>query len=370
MRGGIPERDIEDPVRLGPYWAVLPSVRAALFAPLRPRYCQLRLPIAEVKPAIFAHPEFTAFQAGTNRLFDTWTTAITPLLKALNKGSHPKPLIEDISERLLAAFKTAPLLDAYDLYQHLMDYWAATLQDDCYLIAAVGWTEAAQPREIIQTKNKDNKLVWAEDHDFNVGKRRFKSDLLSASLLIERYFVAERDALAALELELASLEQQLEEKREEQSGEDGLLAEVIEGEGDKQKITVAKLKARLKEIGKDADYAEERAALKAYAALLDTLTESKAKLKAAQTALEAKLAAKYPTLSEDDCKSLAIDAKWLPTIQAAVQGELDRVSHSLTGRIRQLAERYETPLPEIEAELATLSSRVEEHLRQMGEMWT
>ena len=145
--------------RLGPYWKVLPSVRDTLFAPLRPRYCQLRLSIAEVKPAIFTHPEFTAFQAAANCLFDSWKSAITPLLTGFNKHSHPKPLIENISQGLLAMFKASPLLDAYDLYQHVMDYWSATMQDDCYLIAAVGWHEAAQPREIVQAKNKDGKLA-------------------------------------------------------------------------------------------------------------------------------------------------------------------------------------------------------------------
>ena len=173
-----------------------------------------------------------------------------------------------------------------------------------------------------------------------------------------------------MEVGLASLEQQLEEKREEQSGEEGLLVEVIEGQGDKQKITTKGIKARLKEIGRDADYAEERAALNEYAGLLDTLTESRAKLKAAQTALEARVAAKYPKLSEAECKSLAIADKWFPTIRAAVQGELDRVSHPLTGRIRQLAERYETPLPKIEAELTLLSRRVEGRLREMGGEWS
>ena len=172
-----------------------------------------------------------------------------------------------------------------------------------------------------------------------------------------------------MEVGLASLEQQLEEKREEQSGEEGLLAEVIEGEGDKQKITAKGIKARLKEIGRDADYAEERAALNEYAGLLDSLAESRNKLKAAQTALEARVAAKYPKLSEAECKSLAIEDKWFPTVRAAVQGELDRVSHSLTGRIRELAERYETSLPEIEGELASASKGVEEHLRQMGIVW-
>ena len=66
----------------------------------------------------------------------------TPQLKGFAKDGHPKPLIETIAEDLLATFKAAPLLDAYDVYQHLMDYWAETMQDDCYLIAAAGGRRA------------------------------------------------------------------------------------------------------------------------------------------------------------------------------------------------------------------------------------
>jgi len=238
LRGGIPERDIDDPVRLKPYWEILPSVSAALFKKAdRSGYGQLRLPIAEVKPAIFGHVEFTAFHESATRLFAKWKKASIPLLKGFSQNGHPKPLIETIAEDLLATFKTAPLLDAYDVYQHLMDYWAETMQDDCYLIAAEGWKAGAQPREIQQVKNKEGKLVWPEPHDFKKGRRRFKSDLVPAAILIARYFVTERDAIEAIEGKLAAIEQQLDEKREEQSGEEGLLAEVIEGEGEKQKIT-------------------------------------------------------------------------------------------------------------------------------------
>src|SRR5204863_721333 len=98
-----------------------------------------------------------------------------------------------------------------------------TMQDDCYLIADCGWKAGAQPREIRQVKNKEGKLVWPEKEDFKKGKRRFKSDLVPAALLIARYFAAERDAIAALEAELAGIDQQFDEKREEQSGEEGLL---------------------------------------------------------------------------------------------------------------------------------------------------
>jgi len=348
----------------------MPGLRAALFGNFnRPGYSALKLPIAEVKPAIFGHPEFTAFTTTAKKLFTNWQTASVPRLKGFAQDGHPKPLIETIAEDLLATFKTAPLLDAYDVYQHLMDYWAMTMQDDCYLISASGWKAGAQPREIRQVKNKEGKLVWPEKEDFKKGKRRFKSDLVPAAILIARYFAIERDAIAALEAELAGIEQQLDEKREEQSGEEGLLAEVIEGEGEKQKITAKAVKARLKEIGRDPDYAEERQALEDYSKLLDQQADAKARLKPAQENLEAKLDAKYPTLTEDDIKTLVVDDKWLATIAAAVQGELDRVSQTLTGRIRQLAERYATPLPQLTDEVATLANRVDGHLKKMGAVW-
>ncbi|MCC7098128.1 MAG: SAM-dependent DNA methyltransferase, partial [Rubrivivax sp.] len=317
LRGGIPERDLD---ALGDYWQAMPALRAALFSTLRPGYASPTLPLAEVKPAILGHAEFSAFEEQVQRLFERWRAAQRPALLAFAQDSHPKALIETLAESLLAEFKAAPLVDAYDIYQHLMDYAAQTLQDDAYLIAAAGWLEGAKPREIRQVKNKEGKLVWPEKEDYRRGRRRFKSDLVPAELVIARYFAGERDAIAALEAELAGIEQQLDEKREEQGGEDGLLAEVVEGEGDKQKIAPKAVKARLKEIGHDADFADERAALAEYAALLEQQLDAKAKIKAAQEALEDKLAARYGTLSEGEVKALVVDDKWLATLAAAVQG--------------------------------------------------
>ena len=99
--------------------------------------------------------------------------------------------------------------------------------------------------------------------------------------------------------------------------------------------------------------------------MLDQQADAKARLKAAQEDLESKVGAKYPTLTEDEIKTLVVDDKWLATIAAAVQGELDRVSQTLTGRIRQLAERYATPLQQIVEEVATLAAKVAAHLKKM-----
>jgi type I restriction enzyme M protein len=367
LRGGIPERDLD---ALADYWQIMPQSRTALFESAgRPGYARLKLPLAEVKPAILGHPEFNAFQQTAANLFANWRQSTAPLLMGFDKEGHPKALIETIAESLLATFRQAPLLDAYDIYQHLMDYWGESMQDDLYLIAAEGWVKGAQPREIVQTRNRDNKLVWSDSHDYLIGRRRFKSDLVPAPILVARYFVAERDAIEALDSQLAAIEQKLDEQREEGSGEEGLLSEVVEGEGDKQKIVAKAVKARLKEIGKDPLYSEERVALTEYADLLEEQAEAKARRKAAEEDLDKKIHAMYPTLTEAEIKSLVVDDKWMGHLTIAVHGELDRVSQTLNGRIRQLAERYATPLPKLVEEMQSLAHQVDGHLLKMGIVW-
>ena len=368
LRGGIPERDMD---ALEAYWKVLPSVRSFLFDSAgRASYARLKPALTEVKREILENPEFSAFKQRVGKAFADWRKATTPCLTGFGKDGHPKELIGTIAEELLAGFRETPLLDAYDVYQHLMDYWAESMQDDAYLIAADGWVKGAQPREIVKVKDKNNKLTWPEPHDYLKGKRRFKSDLVPASILVARYFVAERSALEALDNELAALEQQLDDMREENGGEGGLLAEVIEGEGDKQKITAKAVKARLKEVGADPVFADERAALERYADLLKQQSDVSAKRKAAQKDLDQKIDAKYPKLAKAEIKTLVVDDKWMARLSASVQSEVDRVSQTLTGRIRQLAKRYATPLPKLTQEAEALAARVEEHFRKMGAVWT
>jgi len=81
------------------------------------------------------------------------------------------------------------------------------------------------------------------------------------------------------------------------------------------------------------------------------------------------VAAKYGQLNEAEIKTLVVDDKWLAALAAAVQSELDRVSQALTGRIRQLAERYAVPLPALADEVDTLAARVDEHLKKMRFVW-
>lgn len=347
LRGGIPERDLD---ALADYWAVLPGVRTTLFESAgRPGYARLRLPLAEVQSAILDHPEFDAFNRQVLAIFETWRAETTPRLTAFDRGAHPKELIGTISESLLAAFHAAPLLDAYDVYQHLMDYWAETMQDDAYLIAAEGWV--ARTERIVETDKK--------------GKKKDKGwtcDLIPKPYIVARYFAEEQAELDAAQADLEAATAALAELEEDHGGEDGAL-------GALDKITKSEVKARLREIEGDDDIDEEVVVLRRWLELSDEVTELKREVRTQDAVLDQLAYEKYPELTEPEIKTLVVDDKWMAHLAAAVRGELERVSQRLTGRILELAERYATPLPELTEEVERLAARVEEHLTRMGAVW-
>ena len=231
------------------------------------------------------------------------------------------------------------------------------------MIVSDGWKEATKPRLIIEDKDRKTK----EKPDFTVGKRKFKADLIPVNVLVAHYFAAEQAAIEILESEAAAPVQSMEEMAEEHGGDEGLLAEV---KNDKGKVTKAAVIARIQEIKDDAKFADELNVLMDYLALIEQETDTNNRVKDAQKKLEAKIAAKYGKLTEDEIKTLVVDDKWLATIAAAVQSQLDRVSQALSGRIHQLAERYARPLPKLTQELETLAARVDEHLKKMGAVWS
>lgn len=332
LRGGVPDYDV---TALSDYWKVCPELKAALYAPAdRPGYSDLKVEVADIKRTIFEHPEFEAFTRSVAEHFHRWRTSITPILKEITIGSHPKELIEQISEELLAAFDEVPLIDAYDVYQHLMTYWTETMQDDVYLIATDGWQ--ATP------------------------------DLIPPDIIARRYFSADLKQIEELETERDAISRQMEELEEENSGEDGLFEDA---KTDKGKLTAKSIKDRLKVIKTDREAADERKLLNQYLELIENETAASKRVKEAQKTLVAKVSAKYATLSEDEVKALVVDDKWLATLAGDVQTELDRVSQAITSRIKQVAERYTTPLPQLTMEVENLSSKLDEHLKRMGFVW-
>ena len=372
LRGGIPEADITAPDSLvSRYWAVCPQLERALFKPNRSGYADLAVDKVAIKSTIHGHPEFAGFIAKMNAHFAAWRDVQAITLKALCSGCQPKRVIAELSESLLAHYLGQPLIDAYAVYQHLMDYWAQTLQDDCYLIAADGWK--AQTYRVIETdkKGKQKDKGWA-------------CDLVPKALIVARYFAEEQAALDALHADLEGVSAKLAELEEEHSGEDAAFAGF-------DKINVAAVKDRLRDI--DGEVKAEIKAAQAGKGLLAVAGEPqeiiadelrvlldwlklaaeesalKKQVKEADAALDAAAYAHYPKLTEAEVQVLVVDDKWLATLDAAVHGEMDRLSQQLTSRVKELAERYETPLPRLNERVAELEARVNRHLEKMGFAW-
>ncbi len=463
LNGGIPNRDIDGNEKATPpseglkhYWSVMPSLRKALFKGNGHKgYSELRVETQIIKPTISGHEEFAAFKATVTDIFDKWRAANVKRLKGFDQEGQPKELIATIAEDLLATFKAAPLLDSYDMYQHLMDYWAATMQDDCYLIAADGWV--AETNRVLEEVKSGKKKGEMKD-------KGWACDLIPKPYIVARYFAKEQADLDAAQAELDAVSASLTELVEEHDGDEGALKDVstkgeaqeaytqalvavlnekdkaacdrysalIEGaeayaaelrkltdhhhisvlKNSKGNLTLKAIKDCLASTGDkieqktlhkylDADKQQKaktkeaaellteietryRERLKAdplpeeladlqvtvrYLELLDEQSSLKSKVKEADAALDNLAYDKYPTLSVKEIKTLVVDDKWMTALANAVRGELNRVSQTLTGRIRQLAERYETPLPELTDRVADLSTRVDEHLARMGAVW-
>lgn len=186
------------------------------------------------------------------------------------RETTPKALIETLSEDLLATCGGARLIDPYDVYQHLLDYWAATMQDDVYLLVQEGWKGVVD------------------------GKPNF--DLVQPAHVVARYFAAERTAVEKLEADCDAVTHRLEELDEEHGGEDGLLADA---KTDKGKLTKASVKARLVETKNDLEAEDERRLLQECLDLIEEEAAAGKKVKEAQKALDAKVAAKHSQLTEE-----------------------------------------------------------------------
>jgi type I restriction enzyme M protein len=360
LNGGIPEADVRAPRTLGRYWAVCPALQANLFKPRRPGYLDLTATPSCIKGVIHAHPEFLAFTRAMNAHFDAWQAGAAQRLRSLAPGFHPKALIHELAEGLLSHYEHQPtaerLIDPYAVYQHLMDYWADTMQDDAYLISEAGWK--AEPYRVLETKkNKDGTPGRTVD-------KGWACDLVPKALLVQHHFATEQAKLDRLSAELESTQASQTELEEEHSGEDAVF-------GGFDKINDKEVKSRIWELTHLVmdDVADELAVLKQWRKLSMQISDLKKRIKSLDTELDAKALARYPTLTPDEVKALVVDHKWMAALDSAVHGELDRVSQALTGRVKELAERYGRTMPELAQQVDELEARVAGHLAKMGFAW-
>ena len=360
LRGGIPDRDID---ALDAYWSVFPALRQALFqANGRPGYSDPRVAPHRIKATIAGSAEFTSYRQRAAAIFDAWYAKHRRLLRGIDAETLPRTIIHILSEDLLARFADLPLLDRYDVYQRLMDYWDTVMQDDVYLIAAEGWAEAARPRAVVDDRERRIK----EAADLAIKRRKYQMDVIPPALIVARYFASEQACLEKLcgihESTTRKLEDFVEEHLASAGGEDGVLMGIANGRG---RITKAAATARLQTIRDDPEGNEEQGILKRCLELIDAESRTGKAVKEAQAALDRAVLDRYATLAVTEIKALVIDDKWRASIEAAIADELQRLTQLLAGRVRQLTQRYARPLSEIENESRKSGARVAAHLSRM-----
>lgn len=375
LNGGIPNADID---ALENYWRVFPQVRSVLFAPSQfSGYSESFVDASRVKTTILNHPEFTAFAKLTLALYQDWQNDHEKRLKNIAIGDKPKALITLLSEDLLGRFVKAELLDKYDIYQLLMDYWEETMQDDVYILVQDGWEAGKVLRELVAKKGEKLK----EAPDLIIGKQKYKADLIPPGLIVARYFAQQQQEIDQLQTDLDVITQELEALIEEHTGEDGAL---VDAQTDAGKVTKNNVKKLIIDNGQliihkgqliigggleDEEKRQQLAICEQCFKLFEQEETMKKKVREAQTALDEAVFSQYRKLTEDEIKTLVINDKWGATLEGRIIGEIERVTQQLANRVKTLEERYAEPLPQLVEEVEVLSSRVDEHLKRMGLSW-
>lgn len=363
IHGGVPNRDLD---ALQAYWDAFPNLRSKLFAPLRDGYSELKVEPGEIAPIVTGSVEYEAFDHDTANTVRQWWANNRGLLDVIKPNTKPADLIHEVSEGLLEAFRSRPLIDEYGVYEKLMSYWNDVMHDDVSLIVSEDWTQAVQPRAARTWKDKNNKPKYEDAHIiFGTGAKaqRWVMDLLPPEHVIARYFIVEQAEVDHLSKAHEAATLAVAEYIEENAVEGGLLFDATDDEG---KLTNAAAKEALKELKGTKGDPDEIAALTKVIALYAAETKAKASVKDATIALNEKTVAKYRSLTEAEVQSLVIDDKWGATLQRQINGEVTALGQALIERLGVLAGRYEATVDGLDELVSQLGEKVTRHLADLG----
>lgn len=394
LRGGLPSHDVEEV--LHKYWQACPSLKEDLFEKQDTGYYRLKVAQTDLGKTIAQNDAYQYhvghYKQGLNHFFER----VIPELYALEKGANPKECIARWGQQLLYDAQDQMLVDPYQVYEVLMNYWTETMQDDCYMISRDGWQITYK---VMKKKNPTYTDIMC--------------DLVPVELVLSTYFTKECDEIGLLSSEQEALMTQLSEMEEENPDETGdtvkeikaklaasqypkpianeeyILTEFLpilamkgkEGKAQQaayisahldyfhifEKINKTAITQRIKEVQTyDPLDPEVATIMQAYVELSDAIAGVKAQIKEKSSALYTAVMNKYASLHETDIKDLVVRQKWQASITAKAEAELKNAIQAITGDIQTLVERYAVPLPEIENKVSMLREKVNAHLEAMG----
>lgn len=432
LKGGIPGTDVDSLKKL---WSIAPALKQEIFTCIDEAHniYTLALVSDEIEGVISLDESILSEKKReTEQIFEQWKAEVKDILLSINSDTNPKELIRTIAAMLRVAYEQARLLDNYDVYDCLLNYWNAKLQDDVYAIKAGSYAVGREiDYEYAKKKQKDESGETVEVDDTSKVKS-FEGALIPKEIIEAVYFEEELAELTALMKQSGALEAELDEMREEESGDEGLLKEALNEKGDR--IPKANLNRRIKELdakktsalmdtmtqlyalfedGKTAEmealirevpevagfdirnkngtfgktklkaalkqasesavvpeiYADEYVALTAYAAKSAEMDAVDKKWKAVRKALDEKVLAKYGELTDEEIKYLLFDLKWMAKLSVDIHEEIEQVLFALSSKVLLIAKRYEHTLGEIEEKTAKSRASVMAALERMGYKW-
>lgn len=422
LKGGIPAYDVDGMER---YWSVFGLLKNKLFSVLRDGFYQLNVSKDEVRPLIHEDEEFSSYADKIDNAFVAWRSAVDQELRNINAYVNAKDLIVRLAEQILLQFEGVELIDKYDVYQVLLAYWQEVMSDDVYLLIQDGY-EAGRELSyeyVVKTKTEGDETITIVTDKV----KSWDGKLIPKSIIIDTYFAEEAKAIEAAEVIVADTQAQIDELLE--GAEDGsAIAELMDDKGkiaakalkgaideirskvhseeidallallnllpikkkdmdsylvkhpicvsaknDKGNVNASSVKARIAVLRETTPvpgmYAEDYAQLMSLYTLMAKNDEQSKLVKALKAQLEEKVKEKYTVLTVEEIKELLVNKKWYYSIFDGIDALYVAISHSITNRIVELAERYEDTLPTLSTVVDDYEARVKSHLERMGFVW-
>ena len=337
LLGGIPKVDID---RLSKYWNIAPKLRNKLFSNnKKDGYLDLMVNKNDINEEITNSEEFINYFVNLKKKINTWEQENKEILYSINVNSNVKQMIDGLSDNILNTFDNDELIDKYEAYEYLMEYFNDTLKDDFYLIIENGWVP---------------KIVFAQDKNGKIKKNEFDSDLLPKEIVIDEFFKNENDKIESLNLYLNNLSQEFDSLVEDNTGDEEIFAY-------DEKINEKIIKERIKE--------ETEENILILNKLLDNLSsqkELKKNIKIQQEALNNLIINKYNLLDDDTSKDLIITKKWFKSVEQKFDDKYEDLIYDLSYEIMNECKNYEETLSQLSKRTSNLESLVLKDLQRMG----
>lgn len=352
LHGGLPAHDVDG---MQTYWNACPSLKVSLFNSTANGYYSLKPAKANIAQTIEKDPSYVSQNGRFSALLNEWKAEIMPQMKAVAQGARPKELITDWSKSLLNKAKDhSGLVDAYEVYDVLLNYWADVMQDDCYMIANDGWTYP-EVRAIKLVKGDKKKDIMYDE---------IVCDLLPVNIVLAEYFTTETAAIAELSSSIETLQQELSDLVE--SNTDVFRFNDDDDDDKPINVKIADVKKAIRNAKTDGTTKEDLEILKLWESTYTKKEGYASQCKQKRTELTEAVVAKYAALTEGEIKTLVVERKWLASVVGGCEALMQNVTHQIASDITNLAERYEVTLGATESKVNDLEKEVLRSLKEMG----